>query len=237
MLLPAADMLYYLLTCVSYLLTCFTSCWHANPNAEQRLSEICFKFLKSVGKDNASKACSCRSSKGTQFTCFTSTKVQIFVPNFWQASEEATPPQREFTCFTSTKVVARTSKASKLSLSLPTPPQQRVLVDRTTVLSLLALLTSTKSCCFTSTKVRRNRIDNVSKACSFRSSKGTEFTCFTSTKVQILTPEELRFRLDRPKHAAIDLTRPESLESSPESTSTKVCQQVGIRQSVSGQSH
>jgi hypothetical protein len=63
---------------------------------------------------------------GSQFTCFTSTKVQILTPEALCVAvtfgarvcgKETLPPGTQFTCFTSTKVQILTARLSSLRCS------------------------------------------------------------------------------------------------------------------------
>jgi hypothetical protein len=110
-----------------------------------------------LGGNSLGDAGALHIAAGTQFTYFTSTKVQIRTRCTVRQPSPAT--QRycaQFTCFTSTKVQIRTRC---------TPPQP----------SPATQLYCARFICFSSTKSTNT------------SPGGTQFTFFTSTKVQILT--------------------------------------------------
>jgi hypothetical protein len=119
---------------------------------------------------------------GTQFTCFTGTKVQMLTPEreFRVPRRLHPQPQRvsahlrgiQFTCFTQFTC----STARRLH-----PQPQRV----------SALLRGTQFTCFTQFSCSTARRLHPQPQRVSAHLRGTQFTFFTGTKVQILTPEEL----------------------------------------------
>jgi hypothetical protein len=118
-------------------------------------------------------------ASGTQFTCFSSTKVQILTAEELLAQAQRTRRlQGPFTCFTGTKVQILTAE------------ELLAQAQRTRATSRTASHTESVPhfTCFTSNSVRAVPLAQ-------RTGKprgiGTHFTCFTSTKVLILPPEAL----------------------------------------------
>jgi hypothetical protein len=91
-----AGMLHHTHGMLDLLLTCFTCCWHALLAADMLYRKGCSDHRSRPQRARATSACGAERVrgapfKGTQFTCFTGTKVQILTQLGEQAFWLSTP--------------------------------------------------------------------------------------------------------------------------------------------------